>query len=210
MAALVLLTGGAVLAKGKPMSPFERAKQNFQRQVSAHHPHGHLKVEPDAEDISGYAEYKTADLYAFAAGPVHGLASADGDVILDAKGLGKLLQHAHFLDATPLLGPKALAERLLFLGPGEMGHGHALREGGRVYRLPGDGQARSVEPPRLERHADGSAALIFFYESLTGVKGMSLHTTPALYRAELNVGKGYEGAKLQLTLLEDEPAAPAF
>ncbi len=200
-----LVLSSVVLAKGKAMTPFQRAKANLWRELSARYKLGstHVKVEPDADDISGYAEHKTADLYAFDATlpretkqRVTGFASASGDVVLDEKGLGLLLRHARFLEPDPAVPPKGLAERVLFLGPAEMGKGHLLRERG-----------PTAAPPRIERHPDGSASLVFFYESFEGVEGMSLHSTPAIYRAEVRVTKDYQ-AKLAVMILPEAP--PTF
>jgi hypothetical protein len=210
VAALVVVSlcagAAAAVAKGRAMSPFERAKDSFRHEVAAlyHLDPTSLQVAPDAEDISGYAEYKTGELYAFAATLQHkgkgeaqtvaGFASAAGEVVLEKRhNLAALLRQAQFLDGAKALPPKAMAERVLFFAREQLGTHNVLRESGRV----------GVAPSRIERRPDGSASLVFFYENLTGVEGMSLHSTPSLFRAELRAGKD-EHAALTTALVPEE------
>src|SRR5438105_13407728 len=118
-AALLLASALAARADGKrkrTMTPFEQAKAHFRHDVAAayHRGEGTLKVAPDGEDYTGFAEHRTGALYAFEATwpiepppaegrrevTVRGYADEKGEVVLEKKGnLGVLLREARMLDA---------------------------------------------------------------------------------------------------------------
>lgn len=198
------------------MTPFDRAKAAFLREVAAvhHRKASGIHVAPDGDDYTGFAEYQTGDLFAFEATwpivpppregarevTVRGYASPSGDVVLEAKkNLGFLLQAANFLEETRSLSPKTLTERLLWLLLVELGQptsraglqppNHLLLEQGGPFVIPPDAEQRHIVPPYVERRADGSGSLWFFYQNLDSV---GVNGSISLHRAEVRCTKDYQ------------------
>ncbi|HEX2574516.1 MAG TPA: hypothetical protein VH877_33530 [Polyangia bacterium] len=184
-------------------TPFGRAQAAFSKEVARSYQRNEtgLSITPAREDLTGYPEQKTGDLIAFqaewpitpppAAGPkkmaVRGFASPSGEVVLPKKNnLDVLLRAAHFIDEKQSLPAKAIAERLLWMWSGPSGlPSHELLESGGVIVVPPPIGSVQIEPPRIERRADGSARLIFFYSSTGVVGGVTQH------RAELRCARDY-------------------